>query len=128
MRLIYLSTDELNQALVRIWAAQEGVHVECPGRADRTVTGPDSAILLDMDHPPQGWLEAVLTRLAAAGGAPAVAAHGYGPYLDDLRSRGLTVHPRLGSRVLADLASSAMSTDPSPVPDDSDALTWINLA
>jgi hypothetical protein len=92
------------------------------------VTCRDTALLLDMDHPPQGWLEAVIERLGADGGTPAVAAHGYGPYRAELRGRGLTVHSRLGSRVLADLASSAMPSDPAPECNDSDPLTWINLA
>jgi hypothetical protein len=127
MRLIYLSTDELNRSLVRAWAAREGVEVECPTRVDGVDVDRGAAVLLDTDHLPSGWLEAFLARLGAAAAAPPVTAHGYGPVGDVLRGRGLGVHPRLRSRVLADLASAAMSSDCAPAQDASEALTWINL-
>jgi hypothetical protein len=127
MKLIYLSTDELNRALVRSWAGQKGIPVECPTRADPTLADPHASVLIDVDHLPPAWLEGFLERLGAAGEAPSVAAHGYGTSGDVLRRRGLIVHSRLRARVLADLASAAMSPDCAPARDASEALTWIDL-
>jgi hypothetical protein len=108
MKLIYLSTDELNRALVRTWAGREGVEVECPTRLDRVDLTQGTAVLIDTDHLPPGCLEVLLARRGAGGASPPVAAHGYGPIGDELRGRGLDVHPRLCSRVLADLAAAAV--------------------
>jgi hypothetical protein len=127
MKLIYLSTDELNWSLVRSWAARKGVEVECPSRLDRVNLTRGTALLIDTDHLPLGSLEAVLAHCGAATDSPPIAAHGYGAIGDVLRGRGLDVKPRLLSRVLEDLASAAMSSDWAQARDTSDDLTWVNL-
>ena len=83
-------------------------------------------MLIDTDHLPSGWLEGLALRLDTEGEAPPIAAHGYGPSGDDLRGRGVPVHPRLRSGVLRDFARAAISSDTAPG-DVSDAITWIDL-
>jgi hypothetical protein len=128
MSLIYLSSDELNRALVRTWAGRRGIPVACPGRADDPLPGRPCALLLDLDHLPPGWLEGILPRLGASRSPCVVAAHGYGPHAGALCARGLTVYSRLHARVVADLVSSAKSAARTPAPKESDSLTWIDLA
>jgi hypothetical protein len=125
--LIYLSTDELNQALVRAWADRRGVPVEFPTRIDAAVACRSSAILIDTDHLQSGWLEAIREHPGVPGGSRTVAAHGSGPCGDELRGRGLTVHPRLCSRVLSRFAAAAMASETTAARDASDALTWDDL-
>jgi hypothetical protein len=128
MMLIYLSHDELNRALVQFWAALERVEVDCPTRPDLTSAGPGAAILIDLDHAPVEWVEAALGRPGGDGAAQPVAFHGYGASGDQLRGRGLAVHTRLRSRVLAELAAAATAADRAVARDTSDELTWVDLA
>ena len=128
MRLIYLSHDELNRAMVCNWAGRKGIAVECPTRVDAAMGGLDAAVLIDADHLPPDWLERFLGQLCASGGVSSLAAHGYGTASDTLRRRGLAVYPRLRSRVLAELTAVATSLRRVPARDVSDTLTWVNLA
>jgi hypothetical protein len=114
MKLIYVSTDELNRSLVRSWAGRAGIAVEFPSPQDRAPGGPRDALLIDTDHLPPGWLEGLTARLEAEGGTPPLAAHGYGPSGDELRGRGVEVHPRLRAGVLRDFARAALSSDTAP--------------
>jgi hypothetical protein len=128
MRLFYLSTDELNAALVRDWCGRKGIAVECHDLADLAAPGPQDAVLIDGDHPPVGRLERLLSRLGAEGDFnPAVAAHGYGGSCDRLRRRGVPMHRRLEARVLNELTLAAASREFAMANDSSEDLTWINL-
>jgi hypothetical protein len=49
MNLIYLSTDELNRAVVRAWAGRKGISVEYPNRVDRA--GPDPRVSVAAPEP-----------------------------------------------------------------------------
>jgi hypothetical protein len=122
MRLIYLSHDELNLALVNSWAARKHVEVRCPSRLDLSAKAPKGAVLLDVDHVPLAWVESVLGWLGGEGTCP-VAAHGYGSIAEVLRSRGVVVHPRLRGRALAEVTSGTASLGRAPERETSDELT-----
>ena len=128
MRLFYLSTDELNAALVRDWCGRKGIAVECHGLADLAAPGPQDAVLIDGDHPPVGRLERIFSRFEVEGDFnPAIAAHGYGGSCDRPRRRGVTVYRRLEARVLKELTLAAMSRELAMASDSPEELTWINL-
>jgi hypothetical protein len=126
MRFVYLSTDELNRGFVRAWASRHDIEVECLTRSDRIVASAVDAILLDLDHLPPAWPEESLVRLSTGGPMRAAAAHGYGPYAEELRGRGLTVHPRLCSQALRLLAQAAATS--ARAREIAHQLTWVNLA
>jgi hypothetical protein len=131
MHLVYLSTDELNQSLVRGWAVRCGIEIECPGQVDRAWDGWFDAVMLDLDHATSDWLGILATWLEAARGTCPVALHGYGAAADAFRgafpARDVTVRARLGPELLRDLARDAITLAPEPVEDEPDDLTWIDL-
>jgi hypothetical protein len=132
MPLIYLSTDELNQSLVQGWSERRGIEVECPGRRDGTWDGACDAVLLDLDHATSEWLGTLAALLEDAGGACPVAVHGYGAsgdaFRSAFRSRDMAVGSRLRPELLRNLAHSANTSVPRRIADESDALTWVDLA
>jgi hypothetical protein len=128
MRLFYLTTDELNTALVRDWCGRKGIAVECHGLADNATPGPQDAVLIDGDHPPAGQLERLLRKLGNDGEfSPAIAAHGYGGSCDRLRRPGVTVNRRLRARLLKEIMLAAMAREYAMTHDTSEDRTWINL-
>jgi hypothetical protein len=131
MHLVYLSTDELNQSLVRCWAGQQGVEVECPGRVDRSWDGWFDAVLLDLDHATSEWLGTLAEWLEATRGTCPVVLHGYGAAADAFRGafpgRDVIVRSRLRPELLRDLARNAIASAPEQVEDEPDNLTWVDL-
>jgi hypothetical protein len=131
MTLIYLSTDELNQSLVRAWSAQRGIEVECPGPLDRAWDGWFDAVLLDLDHATSEWLGTLAEWLEATRGTCPVVLHGYGAAADAFRGafpgRDVTVHSRLRPELLRDLARDTIASAPEQVEEEPDALTWVDL-
>jgi hypothetical protein len=133
MRLGYLSMDELNQSLVARWGEREGIEVECLGRVARTLDASFDVLLLDLDHTTSEWVAALARRMTAAGRACCpVAVHGYGAAVDAFRSafasRALTVRSQLQAELLRDLARAVCAPGTTPVDDEPETLTWINLA
>jgi hypothetical protein len=132
MRLIYLSTDELNQALVGCWSVRQGIEVECPDLRDRSWTGRCDAVLLDLDNTTSEWLEMLAMWLECTRRRTGrVAAHGYSPAGDAFRGafggEDMTVSSRLRPKLLRDLARPADASALGRVEDESDALTWVDL-
>jgi len=132
MHLVYLSTDELNQSLVRGWGDHLGIEVECPDHEDPVWDGRFDAVLLDLDHTTSAWIGTLATWLKASGAVCPVAVHSYGAIGDAFRGafrgRGVTVRSRLRSGLLQDLARVAIPPAPEPhVEDETDALTWVDL-
>src|SRR5262245_19099624 len=101
MRIAYLGMDEVNQELVRRWAARLGAGVTAVSLADAAALAPDVAAVLDLDYLPEPWRN---RWPALAAGRPALA-HGYN--LPDaeavaLRRAGVTlVRRRLTARHFA---------------------------
>jgi hypothetical protein len=114
MRLAYLTTDEVNQALAQEMAPRCGVSL-CPlapkdGPPDR---GYD-AVLCDWDSWPAERREELLAGLGGLRSGP-VAVHSYSldaAQADALRSRGVAVHRRLEKEVFQLLCGAAMSVRP----------------
>jgi hypothetical protein len=124
MPLIYLSTDELNQTLVRRWSVPMGIEVECPDPVDRAWDESCSALLLDLDHTTSEWLGTLATWLEPARRRRGrVAVHGYSAAVDAFRGRHVTVRSRLRPELLRKLVRHAGATAPERVEAESDALT-----
>jgi hypothetical protein len=133
MRLIYLSTDELNQSLVRAWCARQGIDVQCPLPKERAWDQPYDGLLVDLDHTTSRWLHDVARELEnAERGWCSVIIHGSGTAADAFRSafRGkpLKVCSRLCPELLRDIARDVRASAPKGIEDESDTLTWVDLA
>jgi hypothetical protein len=128
MKLIYLSADELNQALVKSWSVRKGIPVECRCDApDDLGTGP-CGVLIDADHSPLGSIDGILDQMIDGGGVVTLFVHGYGAWADELANLGVSVFSRLQGRVLSTLASEVKSFELVSARETSEALTWIQLA
>jgi hypothetical protein len=133
MRLIYLSTDELNQSLVRAWCELRGIDVECPRPKDRARDLTHGGLLIDLDHCISEWLCTLARRLKAPQhGTGRVAGHGTSPAAEAFRrafhGRQLNVSSRLGMEVLREFARDSSASASERPEGESDTLTWVNLA
>jgi hypothetical protein len=133
MRLIYLSTDELNQSLVRAWCERRGIEVEFPLPKERARDVTHVGLLVDLDHTTPEWLGMLARWLdMLQHGTGHVAAHGSGSVADAFRrafrTLPLTVTSRLCQEVLQEFASDLRAPGPEGLEDESSTLTWVNLA
>jgi hypothetical protein len=133
MRLIYLSTDELNQSLVRAWCGLRGIDVECPLPKDRAQGLTRGSLLVDLDHTTPDWLSTLAQRLEASWHSTSrIAVHGSSSALDAFRSafrnRQLAVSSRLCAEVLREFTGDSSASASETSEDESEAVTWIDLA
>lgn len=109
MCVAYLTIDEVNDSLVRSFAAQSSLDVCLVQPKDEAIPEDLTAVVLDLDNLPTGHLERLLAE-ATQGERPCpVAVHGYNleaRQVHLLRDAGVIVRRRLGTRLFRRLASA----------------------
>jgi hypothetical protein len=128
MRLAYLTTDEVNEALTQTMAHARGVALEPRAPKQRPPGSHYDAVLVDWDHWPPEHRAEFLAGLRDGLPARPVAVHGYGledGLRADLRARGVVVRRRLGlglirllQQAAAPVGATNASADARPLSDD----------
>jgi hypothetical protein len=131
MRIAYMTTDEVNQALVAQLVAECGAVVCTLTPTESSPTGRFDAVLYDLDSVPRDERPSLLERLGRGQPDRPTAVHGYGITIEqarDLNRAGVSVARRLRPRLFRSLLS-AVRRDRETVPpvDAGTELTWVNL-
>ncbi len=132
MRIAYMSTDEVNQALVARMAAECGAIVCTVLPKDPSPEGLFDAVLYDMDNLPTDERSAALERLLRGKPDRPTAVHGYDLTVEQARAlngNGVAAARRLHTGLLRSLLSAVRRDRETVPPDDAvTELTWVNLA
>jgi hypothetical protein len=110
MRVAYLTTDEVNEALALEMAQAFGMVLEPVRPMQESPDAQYDAVLIDWDFWPPEQRAEFLTRLCDGQVPWRVAVHGYcleDGVAENLRARGVAVHRRLRPKVIRLLADAA---------------------
>ncbi len=132
MRIAYMSTDEVNQALAAGLAANYGTVVCSQHPKDPPPDGRFDAVLYNLDDVPRDQRPALLAGFRRGKPDHPTAVHGY-DIIDEqartLKRNGVPAARRLHSALLRSLFTAARKNRETVPQDDSrTALTWVNLA
>jgi hypothetical protein len=131
MRIAYITTDEVNQALVARLVAECGAVICTLLPTDQSPAGLFDAVLYDMDSMTKDQRSALLERLCSGPADRPTAVHGYGITAEQatvLNRAGVAVARRLHPRLLRRLLSAVRrGRETVPADDAGTELTWVNL-
>jgi hypothetical protein len=131
MRIAYVTTDEVNQAMVARIAEPFGAAVTQydPGRPG--TNGRFDAVLYDLDCVPAGDRMALLVEILSGSSPQPKAVHGYCLSEEQaavLRRHGVAVAQRLQPKLVRTLCRATLRSLTTAPPDNAmTELTWINL-
>jgi hypothetical protein len=106
MRIAYISTDEVNQALAGRMAAASGAVLDVLLPQDGAADGRCDAVLHDLDHVPRSRRQEVLAHLLSGSSPCPQGVHSYDVSEEqaaDLRRHGVAVSRRLGLELISTL-------------------------
>jgi hypothetical protein len=132
VRIAYINTDEVNQAVSARMARQCGAVVRSLRREDPSPGGKYDAVLYNLDDVPRHRRDEILEELLRGPSTCPKAVHGYDLSDDQvvsLQLHGVAVAQRLQPELIRILCRTVLQNLASVPPDD--ALveeTWINLA
>ncbi len=131
MRIAYLTTDEVNQALAAHLVAECSAVVCTLLPKDPSPAGPFDAVLYDLDGVPSDDRSALLERLGRGKPDRPTAVHGYDLTVEQataLNRNGVAAARRLHTGLLRSLVNAVRRDRQTVPPDDSGTdLTWVNL-
>jgi hypothetical protein len=132
MRIAYVATDEVNQALAAQMAAPCGAIVCHLSPGEVPPDGLFDAVLYHLDGVPREQRSPFLSGLGLGAPDCPTAGHGYGitdEQAQSLGRHGVAVAERLRPALLRSLCKAARRIRATVPPDDAPTdLTWVNLA
>ncbi len=131
MRIAYMTTDEVNQAVAARMAAECGAVICARLPEDPPPVGQFHAVLYDMDDVQNHRRGDVVEQILLCPSTCPRAVHGYGitdEQAEALRRHGVAVGQRLHSGLIRSLCKAAKPSRATVPPDDDlTELTWVNL-